>query len=170
MRRPATEKLGGDQVSRMQRHFVAIVTGVFVMLILWTAAVPLTSWFELNRRVDALQTAAQRWRQNGYPEYAYRVSVECNCEYRTGSAIRIDVSEIRVEADKTLPVRTFPVTIDETFDFIGSLLDRHPDVLEADYHELYGYPLRIVADFDDAVQGDEIVLVVSQFEPAGGRP
>lgn len=172
MRRPATEKLSGNQASRLQRHFVAVVTGVFVLMILWVAAVPLLSWFELNRRVDAMQSASQRWRQNGYPDYEYRLSIDCNCEFRTGGtlAVRVVDSAFR-SASAALPaVEAFPTSIDESFEFIAALLDRYPDAIEIDYHEIYGHPQRLFVDFDDAVPGDEWTWLVTDLRPlVGGR-
>lgn len=167
MRRPATEKLSGNQVSRMQRHFVAVVTGVFVLLILWAAAVPLVSWFELNRRADALQTAAQRWRQNGYPDYRYRLSIDCDCDFRTDGPISISVTDSRFSAASApLPrIEGFPRTVDEGFEFVGGLLDRYPDAVEVEFHEVYGYPSRVFVDFDDAESGDELTYLVDSLQP-----
>lgn len=170
MRRPATEQLKGDQVSRLQRHFVAVVTGVFVLMILWVAAVPLLSWFELNRRVDALRGATQRWRQNGYPDYEYRLSIDCDCEVRTDGtvAIRVADSAFRSASKPLPPVEGFPSTIEESFDLIASLLDRYPDAIEVEYHELFGYPQRLEVDFDDALPGDEWTWQVTDLQPLRG--
>ena len=121
-----------------------------------------------------LELAAGLARWDDQRPAAYRFTLQHSC-YCLDESTRPVIVE--VEGDAVVAVRyavtgervpdgvagRFP-SIDGLFQVVAQAIDRDADQLSVAYHPRYGYPRRIVIDYETRAADDEHQYVVSDFE------
>lgn len=115
-----------------------------------------------------LETARQRWQAQNLHTYAFTVKRECFCA-------NVDRLYVLVVGDSVAGVFDLDTgqqaalrlgtTVDALFTFVQQAIDRHVDVIDAQYDAVKGYPIEI--RYDGSVQGadDELLVHVSDVHP-----
>ena len=120
-----------------------------------------------------LVIAQARWAEQGPASYRITVSRLCECLPEMSGPVVVVVRNRLVESrrytstDAAVPsthAALFP-TIDGLFDIIEAARREDAARLDVTYDPTYGYPTRIVIDYDAVTVDDEVVYQVRDFSP-----
>lgn len=119
-----------------------------------------------------LEANRNRWQSVGFTDYTYRVDRACFCgffglaeiEVRDGVIVAVTHAEDGTAVDPEF--FQFYDTVEDLFDLIQDAIAREAAVLDVEYDDQLGYPLRIELDYAFNVADDELTVTVSGLVPA----
>ena len=110
-----------------------------------------------------------RWLEEGYASYTYRVDRSCFC-FNAGLAdIEVNrgtiVAVTRVDDGSAVAAEFFEIydTVEDLFDTIENAIEGNAERLEVTYDPDLGFPTSIVLDYSSNVADDEFTFTASRM-------
>lgn len=110
-----------------------------------------------------LDDARARWVEQGASAYSYEVGYSCFCpESHARVVFGGGQATVIQEGEADVPEELLG-SIEDHFAFVEATLDSDADSVEVEYHETYGFPVRVQADPIEGAADDEWSYTISNF-------
>ena len=142
----------------MKLHLAATTGVVLGTGMLSLSAAPVMTWYELNSRSDELRAATEKWATSGVQTYEFLIAIYARRTVHFKNPICVRVVNSRpvqlVDANRKewtdLQVFTaVPLTIDELYSTISTIVHDRPKRLRIEYDPILGYPSDVTVDYSD---------------------
>ena len=155
------------------RYLTPTAATAIVVLFLLASAVPLMYWLTVTGLDARLTQGEALWDAQQFDSYRFTVAARCACSDDTGGPVRVSVingefsesmalgAERKAAATPSIRLRTLA----DLFDLIATELARTNNRLEADFDAVYGFPRRIQIDPSADELDDDILILVTDFDP-----
>ena len=158
--------------SGLLRYLTPTAATAIVVLFLLASSVPLMYWLTVTGFESQLAQSQSTWSAHGVRDYRYTVAARCACATDTAGPVRVSVLDGRFSESMALgatPVSAATPdarlqTIPDLFGLIASELPRAHRV-EVDFDEAYGFPRRIEIDPSADELNDDMLILVTDFDP-----
>jgi Family of unknown function (DUF6174) len=132
---------------------IALVFGVGILAL---SANPLMDLHRYNRQMENMHSAAAKWRAAKIDDYDLQIVIDAFRSVHFDNPLIIQVRDSRpisvTDADFTRwsdlsEFSKLPLTVNEFFETIASILESDPKEFSVTYDGTYGYPRSISVDF-----------------------
>ena len=147
-------------------------TRIFTVLIIFFTFISCSTDDEFSDDKRELSQARQKWSTSQILNYTMNERISCFCGglldwnvfVEKGIKVKVVYDESQAYGQTYESVFDNAKTVEDTFDFIESLLVKDLASLIIDYDDVYGFPKLISIDYVENIADDEIAYLYTDFK------
>ncbi len=159
--------------SGLLRYLTPTAATAIVVLFLLASTVPLMYWLTASGLDARLVQGRALWDAQAFRTYRFTVAARCACPDDTGGPVRVSVVDGEFAESMALGAEPAAAaapsgrlrSMTDLFALVGTEMARSNHRLEAEFDAVYGFPRRIEIDPSADELNDELLIIVTDFDP-----